>query len=144
MLTSAFALSWPLNLAQAGSVGSVIGWCLVLVTLVFAGFFTLVRLRRWMKEDPAPLGIGFTLDDLRAMHKRGEMTDEQFEKARQKMVKATQAAAEKIKPPGPPGFPVGQVRDSVDEIRARAAARRAAEAAQVEAQSKAQSHKPPI
>src|SRR3712207_8783046 len=38
---------------------------------------------------------GFTLADLRQLHKSGQMTDEEFEKAKSKVVEAAKRAAER-------------------------------------------------
>ena len=118
MLSRALSLSRLVNLAEAPSVAPVIRWSLVAIALCIVAVYFLLRLRRWLKEDPQGNPIGFTLGDLRALHRRGEMTDAEFEKAKAKIVQGTQAAAEKIKPPVP-------ARGSVEEISARAEERRA-------------------
>ena len=70
-------------LAQAASV---VGWSLVVIVLVVAGFGVISWLRKWLKEDDIPSGgVGFGLSELRRMHARGELTDEEFERARGKM-----------------------------------------------------------
>src|SRR5438552_9365120 len=79
------------TLAQPNTMGGVIGWSLVLIVLLIGGTAAVLRLRRWMKEDDAPAGIGFTLSDLRQLHKQGKMTDAEYEKARGKMVEAGKA-----------------------------------------------------
>ena len=58
----------------------------IVFSLLLIGFFAVMKLREWLKSDDAPVGIGFTLSDLREMHRAGKMTDEEFEKARSKMV----------------------------------------------------------
>ena len=70
-------------LAQAASV---VGWSLVVIVLVVAGFAAISWLRKWMKEDDVSEGgAGFGIGELRRMHARGELTDEEFERARGKM-----------------------------------------------------------
>ena len=77
-------------LAQAASV---FGWLLVLLLLVVAGFVGISWLRKWMKEDDIPTGgTGFGLSELRQMHARGELTDEEYERASGKMKAAAKAA----------------------------------------------------
>ena len=76
-------------LAQAASV---VGWSIVVIILVVAGFAAISWLRKWMKEDDIPSGgTGFGLSELRRMHARGELTDEEFERARGKMTASAKA-----------------------------------------------------
>ena len=95
------------------SVLPVFGWSLVLICLLLGGFFAISKLRQWLKEDDTPTaGIGFTLSDLRQLHKQGQMTDEEFERAKAKIIGGAKAMAAKLpdplardrrtKPPGPP------------------------------------------
>ena len=90
-------------LAQPSHVGGVIGWSLVLIVLIIAGAAGVLMLRRWLKEDDTPAsaggGIGFSLSDLRQLHREGKMTDEEFERAKSKMVSAGRAMAEKLPDP---------------------------------------------
>ncbi len=76
-------------LAQAASV---FGWSLVVIVLVIGGFMAVAWLRKWMKEDDVPSGgVGFGLGELRHMHARGELTDEEYERARGKMTASAKA-----------------------------------------------------
>jgi hypothetical protein len=52
-------------------------------------------------DDSAPPSLGFTIGDLRDLHRSGQLTDEEFQKAKQKIVAAHQAAP----PPKPPHNP---------------------------------------
>jgi hypothetical protein len=71
-------------------------WCLLAIGLLVGGFFAVTWVRRWAKQDDSAAGaIGFTLSDLRQLHKAGQMTDEEFERAKTKMVAATKAAIER-------------------------------------------------
>ena len=92
---------------------------LALVVVSVIGLAVAIRVKRYMQRDdpagPAP-SAGFTLSDLRAMHRAGQLTDAEFEKAKEKIVVAAQKAAERIAAP-PPGAPVD--RDSADAIRER-------------------------
>ena len=85
---------------SSGSMLRVIGWSLVLICLLVVGFFAISKLRQWLREDdtPAP-GIGFTLSDLRQLHKQGQMTDEEFERAKAKIVGGAKAMAAKLPDP---------------------------------------------
>jgi hypothetical protein len=86
MTCLACACSNIFSLAQNGSESMlpVFGWSLVLIALLVGGFFGIARLRQWLKSDdadasPGP-GGGFTLSDLRQLHKQGKMTDAEFER----------------------------------------------------------------
>ena len=97
-------MSSPLSLlAQSFNVGSVIGWSLALIVLIIIGAAGVLMLRRWFKEDDSPTGggggIGFSLSDLRQLHREGKITDEELECARSKMVAAGKAMAEKLPDP---------------------------------------------
>jgi hypothetical protein len=110
----------PLPLAATSPV-SVIVWSLVILALLVIGMGAALRLRRKIKQEdtnPAPV-TGFSLSDLRQMHRAGQLTDGEFERAKEKVVLAAQKAAERAAPT--PGLPLD--KDSVDAIRARRLAR---------------------
>jgi hypothetical protein len=121
-------------LARA-DIASVIIWSALLIGLLVLGMAWAAKLRRRMKaEDDAPAApAGFTLSDLRAMHRQGQLTDEEFERAKEKVVLAAKKAAERIPAPattnGEPAPRPGDApaRDSVDAIRTRRLAREAEE-----------------
>src|SRR6185436_2540587 len=102
------------TLLADSSVGSIFVWSFILIILVVIGAAGVMRLRRWLKEDDDTTpsgGIGFTLSDLRRLHKQGQMTDEEFERARAKMVEAGRAMAAKMPHPlARPSDPTGQNR----------------------------------
>ena len=84
-------------LAQAASV---VGWSLVVIVLVVAGFAAISWLRKWMKEDDvSDGGVGFGLGELRRMHARGELTDEEFERARGTMTASAKAVTASMPDP---------------------------------------------
>jgi hypothetical protein len=57
-------------------------WLLALVAVVFAGALVIYTIRRMMtSKDPAG-GGGFALEDLRALHRDGQLSDEEFERAK--------------------------------------------------------------
>jgi hypothetical protein len=100
MILAPHTRTFASGLTESSGMGGVIGWSLVLLALVVAGFYAVVYLRRWLKEDDVPSGgIGFTLSDLRQLHREGKMTDEEFERARAKFVAAGKAMAEKLPDP---------------------------------------------
>lgn len=67
-----FARIWPMLLG-------------LLVLAVVGGLFAM-WLRRRIGSQDAGATQGFTLDDLRQMHKRGEMSDEEFAQAKSAML----------------------------------------------------------
>lgn len=85
-------------LAQAGSV---FGWSLVVIVFVVVGFMAVAWLRKWMKEEDIPSagGTGFGLSELRRMHARGELTDEEYERARGKMTASAKAVTANMPDP---------------------------------------------
>jgi hypothetical protein len=103
-------------LAQADaefSYASFFFRCLLAIALLVGGFFAVTWVRRWAKHDDSASGaIGFTLSDLRQLHKAGQMTDEEFERAKTKMVAATKAAIER-KAAGQNQQPRGQRLDGL-------------------------------
>lgn len=88
-----------LILADAG-IGDVIFRSLVLMVIVIVALYGVLRLRRWLNEDDdeATAKVGFTLSDLRELHRRGEMTTEEFEKARAQMLAAGKSMTQGIDP----------------------------------------------
>ena len=83
-------------IAAANDLTSVYVWSLVLVVAVIAGFVLVAWAKRRLKADDRPAAsAGFTLADLREMHRSGQITAEEFERARTKLV-----AGLKREPPG--------------------------------------------
>ena len=66
------------------------------MVLLTVGFFVVSRLRRRLQEPDPPLaGAGFSLADLRQLHKNGQMSTEEFERAKAKVVENARRAAER-------------------------------------------------
>ena len=86
-------------LADTSRLVGILGWSFVLIALIFLGFFAVSWVRSWLKSDDSVGGIGFSLSDLRQLHREGKMTDEEFERARAKMVAAGKAMADKLPDP---------------------------------------------
>jgi len=101
----------------AGLIVSLVG---VLIVLVL-GMVAAARLKRRLRQDDAQpaAASGFTLSDLRQMHRAGQLTDAEFERAREEVVAAAKKAAERAAPP--PG--TAPEKDSADAIRLRRLAR---------------------
>ena len=75
-------------------------WSLALLGVLAVGLLVVSKVKRRLQEPDAPVSAGFTLSDLRQLHKSGQMTDEEFERAKAKVVEAAKKAAERdAKPP---------------------------------------------
>ena len=82
-----------------------IGWAvLALVAVVVGGWFAIVRIRAWMKDE-APSGQVFSLDDLRRLHRAGQLSDEEFERAKEMMIGSVRKAPSRKEPPATEGVP---------------------------------------
>jgi hypothetical protein len=64
---------------------SIGGALLVLLVIVVVGWFAIARIRSWMREN-AESEAPFTLDDLRRLRREGQLTEEEYETARQAMI----------------------------------------------------------
>jgi hypothetical protein len=87
----------PMFLADDDPFGIVIA-CFFLLVLVVGGAYAVLWLRKrlWATpEDEAVSGVGFTLGDLRQLHKSGQISEEEFAKAKEKIVAAARRAAER-------------------------------------------------
>src|SRR6478735_8550552 len=89
-------------LAQDAGYGSAILWSAIIIGLCLAMFFVLSAVRKKLRDDADASGpsTGFTLADLRELHRNGKMTDEEFEKAKATLVDAIKKAASKPAPAG--------------------------------------------
>lgn len=97
-------------LALFQSIGGVL---LTLVVIVIVGWFAISRIRSWMKDN-AEATQPFTLEDLRALHRSGQLSDEEYERAKEMMIgsvrraptlkelKAAQAKQPRVAPPTKP------------------------------------------
>ena len=82
---------------QAPPSGQLIGdlwpWLLALVVLVAVGGVAISAVRRWMRSNDSDVLGGFTLANLRELHAKGEMSDDEFKRAEQAMIQQVRAAA---------------------------------------------------
>lgn len=82
---------------MADNAGQVLLWCAVLLgTAIVLGiaFFILRKRLASMDEDSSATAVnplGFTLADLRQMHAEGQLSDEEFDFAKRKMVAKAKA-----------------------------------------------------
>jgi len=83
-------------LGQTGDPLDIAVGVFFLAVLLVGGFFAVIYVKKWLKDEDEPNSdIGFTLGDLKKLHKNGRMSDEEFEKARVQMIDATQRAAQR-------------------------------------------------
>jgi hypothetical protein len=107
--------------STTADITSVIGWSVALLLVLVCGMIWAMRLKRRLKQDDGPSpSLGFTLSDLRQMHRSGQLTDDEFAKAKEKVLDAAKNAADRI-----PAAAGTAERDSADAIRARRLAREA-------------------
>jgi hypothetical protein len=71
----------------------IIGWVLVLLVTILAGAAGVAALRRWAHRGDEGSPIGFTLSDLRQLHKSGQLSAEEYERAKAVVLEAAKAAA---------------------------------------------------
>lgn len=69
------------------ALGRVIFWSLVLMGVLIALFVVTIKIRRWSNQTTQDTaGQGFTLSSLREMHRQGQISDEEFERAKARIV----------------------------------------------------------
>ncbi len=76
----------------AGSrFGDLLPWLVALLVLVCVGAVAIHVARRIARKDAVP--EGFTLEDLRRLHGSGQLSDEEFEKARAAVIERAKRVA---------------------------------------------------
>ncbi|HVP72335.1 MAG TPA: SHOCT domain-containing protein [Phycisphaerales bacterium] len=81
----------PLLLAAATDKSSrlfaeTLPWILVLLGVIVVGGVIIFIARRYVHSGDGAAAGGFTLQDLREMHKAGEISDEEFARAKAQMI----------------------------------------------------------
>jgi hypothetical protein len=93
----------PLILAEEEhGTGSALIWSIVLIAILLVLFGAIGLYRKWMKADDDTTHGGFTLSDLRRLHKEGKMSDVEFESAKAILIGSMKAAAAKSAAVPPP------------------------------------------
>jgi len=72
-------------IAAANDTKAIFVWSLVLLAVVIVGFGLAVWVKRRLQQQDEGPTIGFSLADLRELHRTGKISDEEFERARGKM-----------------------------------------------------------
>jgi hypothetical protein len=78
--------------AAGNPIGSVIAWSIGLICMLVVMFAVIAWLRKRMSPTQEQQTQGFTLADLRELRKQGAMSEEEFERAKAKIVQGVQAA----------------------------------------------------
>lgn len=85
---------------SASGIAGVFGWSIVLIILVVLAFVGILFIKKWMRDDDISTGkTGFGLSELRQMHRRGQLTDAEYEVAKEKMTSAAKAITSKMPDP---------------------------------------------
>jgi hypothetical protein len=68
---------------------------LVLIALVVVGLLVVSQVKKRLTSEEAEKGQpgGFTLSDLRELHKSGQMSDEEFDRAKKQIIDAAKRAS---------------------------------------------------
>lgn len=78
-------------MGQASETASILVLSGLILVLCVVGFVLIAWARKRLKSDDSGLGpTGFTLADLRRLHKQGQITDQEYERARAQLVSAAQ------------------------------------------------------
>jgi len=94
-------------------IRSILMYCgglVALLVVVFAGYS---YFKKWMTEPEKPHHAGFTLADLRELHRQGKMSDQEFELTKAKMLGTAKKAADQM----PSVLPRRAVKPPVDDGR---------------------------
>ncbi len=76
-------LRWDPSPGQVNDYTQAIVWSLVLIAVVIGLFVAVTGFRRWWRGEGQPLAsAGFSMSDLRRMHEEGQLSDEEYDKAR--------------------------------------------------------------
>lgn len=82
----------------ANDVSPIFVWSLILAAVIVMGFVLVSWVRRRLTSTEGPPAPGFSLDDLRALHRSGQMSDQEYERARAKMAAGLRQDADKSSP----------------------------------------------
>ena len=75
--------------------GDMIPWLGLLVLIVLLGGGLAILIRRRITSNSGSAKIGYTLEDLRQLRDAGELSQEEFDLARQAMIKGVRSSSER-------------------------------------------------
>jgi hypothetical protein len=90
---------------------SVFMWSGILIVVILISFAVYTWFKRWMNAEEQSGPIGFTLSDLRELHRQGKMSDEEFEQTKANLL----AGAKKMTEHMPEGIPRKLTKPGVDD-----------------------------
>jgi uncharacterized membrane protein len=68
---------------------------LALIVVVILGFVLVSWVRNRLTSNESSATVGFTLSDLRRLHESGQMTDEEYERARAQIIAVAKSPRQK-------------------------------------------------
>jgi len=66
-------------------------WLLLLLAAALVGAIVVIVLRRWLRAPGSASAEGFTLHDLRRLHAAGQISDEEFQRAKSALIDRVRA-----------------------------------------------------
>jgi hypothetical protein len=81
-----------LLLAQSDATQRILIWSISLICMMVVMFAVIAWLRKRMSPTQEPQTQGFTLADLRELRKKGAMSEEEFERAKARIVQGVQSS----------------------------------------------------
>jgi uncharacterized membrane protein len=90
----------PIIAQGAGAIPSILVWSIGLIFLVLLLFGAVAWLRRHFSPTRQSSPVGFSLSDLRSLRQKGAISDEEFERAKAKLLQELKIP---IGDPGKPG-----------------------------------------
>ena len=87
--------------AAQNEYGKLFVWSLILVAVVVVGFIVVVWVKRRLQQPDSAPTLGFSLADLRELHRTGKISDEEFERARGRMAASLKQRESTEKPKKP-------------------------------------------
>ncbi len=74
-------------IASTRDPSRILFWCGILLAAAIALALTALAIRKKLNQPDVPtIATGFTLADFRDMHERGDLTQEEFERARARII----------------------------------------------------------
>jgi hypothetical protein len=86
MIRSAWLMAQASADKSSRLLADILPWLIAIVAFIIVGGVVIYLIRRWLRSGEESESIGFTLQDLRDLHARGELSYEEFAHARQQMI----------------------------------------------------------
>jgi hypothetical protein len=81
-------------------------WLVLLAVVLLLAVVAVVVVRKWMGREPTASGAPFSLAQLRELHKQGQLTQEEFERAKAVIIGRT------MQQPGKQGQAISDIRQN--------------------------------